>query len=161
MCAADKPFEIIQDDSIVHDGARQRAWRAAKLAEVIEGQTPSEIMHAQTGSMGARFGIDGLDGLDHTESLDEPIKKTAADSDLEATIKSTPLPAPEPAAPFDVRTLARAISEEVFLLPEQGIIFTKQQLAQELGVTSLAMEAMTDQGYERLGLIRIKPESVQ
>ncbi len=149
MCAADKPFEIIQDDSIVHDGARQRAWRAAKLREVIEGQTPSEIMHAQTGSMGERFGIDGLD---------EPIEETVAESDPETTLTLPPLPAPEPDVPPYIRSLARAITEEVFLLPEQGIIFTKQQLAQELGVTRLAMDAMTAQGYERLGLIRIKPE---
>ncbi len=149
MCAADKPFEIIQDDSIVHDGDRQRAWRAAKLKAVIEDQTPSEIMHARTGTMGERFGIDGLD---------EPQVATvqASVSDLETTMQLVP---PQPAVPFDVRTLAQAITKEVFLLPEHGIVFTKQQLAQELGITSLAMEAMTDEGYERLGLIRIKPEA--
>jgi len=143
MCAADKPFDYIQDDSIVHDSARQRAWRAAKLKAYIENQTPSEIMQARTGLIGERFGIDG----DLHETSNE--KQRAANKASQAA---------EPPA-FDLAGLAKVISEEVFLLPEQGIVFTRQQLAKELGITALAMEAMTDQGYERLGLIRIKPEA--
>ena len=124
-------------EDIVHDGAKQRAWRAAKLREAIDNQTPSEIMEARTGISVPRFGIDGIDNID--------------DIDEEA---ATPQPA---FTERDITALAKAISETVFLLPEQGIVFTKVQLAKELGVTLDAMLSMTDEGYERLGLVQIKP----
>lgn len=124
-------------EDIVHDGAKQRAWRAAKLREAIDNQTPSEIMEARTGISVPRFGIDGIDNIDD-------IDEGAA--------------APQSAfTEHDIKALAKAISETVFLLPEQGIVFTKVQLAKELGVTVDAMLSMTDEGYERLGLVQIKP----
>lgn len=127
-------------EDIVHDGAKQRAWRAAKLREAIDNQTPSEIMEARTGISVPRFGIDGIDDIDDTDDID----KGAA--------------APQAAfTEHDITALAKAISETVFLLPEQGIVFTKAQLAKELGVTLDAMLSMTDEGYERLGLVQIKP----
>lgn len=121
-------------EDIVHDGAKQRAWRAAKLREAIDNQTPSEIMEARTGISVPRFGIDGIDDIDEGAA------------------------APQSAfTERDIKALAKAISETVFLLPEQGIVFTKAQLAKELGVTLDAMLSMTDEGYERLGLVQIKP----
>jgi len=127
-------------EDIVHDGAKQRAWRAAKLREAIDNQTPSEIMEARTGISVPRFGIDGIDDRD---KIDDKDKEAAA---------------PQPAfTERDIKALAKAITETVFLLPEQGIVFTKAQLAKELGVTLDAMLSMTDEGYERLGLVQIKP----
>jgi len=127
-------------EDIVHDGAKQRAWRAAKLREAIDNQTPSEIMEARTGTSVPRFGIDGIESIDRVDG----VKERAA--------------SPQPAfTERDIEALAKAISETVFLLPEQGIVFTKVQLAKELGVTLDAMLSMTDEGYERLGLVQIKP----
>lgn len=149
-------------EDIVHDGAKQRAWRAAKLREAIDNQTPSEIMEARTGTAVPRFGIDGLDGLDKIDSLGETAssaRQNMADSGkANSPSNSAGLAAPQPAfTERDIQALAKAISETVFLLPEQGIVFTKVQLAKELGVTLEAMLSMTDEGYERLGLVQIKP----
>ncbi len=109
-------------EDIVHDGAKQRAWRAAKLREAIDNQTPSEIMEARTGISVPRFGIDGIDNIDDIDGIDEGAA------------------APQSAfTEHDIKALAKAISETVFLLPEQGIVFTKVQLAKELGVRGIAI----------------------
>ncbi|CAN5152027.1 hypothetical protein BH11CYA1_BH11CYA1_16770 [soil metagenome] len=158
MCAADKPSEL-SNDGIVHDAAKQRAWRAAKLRQAIDNQTPSEIMEARTGETVARFGIDGLDGLDEAKSSKSLLNLTRDKAaDLRADLNKTEQPKAQ--APFtagDIEALAKVISETVFLLPEQGLVFTAAQLAKELGITKEAMVAMTDEGYERLGLIQIRP----
>lgn len=146
-------------EDIVHDGAKQRAWRAAKLREAIDNQTPSEIMEARTGTAVPRFGIDGLDEIDSLGEAASSAKQKKADQS-KANSPSNSAEAAAPQAVFterDIQALAKAISETVFLLPEQGIVFTKVQLAKELGVTLDAMLSMTDEGYERLGLVQIKP----
>jgi hypothetical protein len=143
-------------EDIVHDGAKQRAWRAAKLREAIDNQTPSEIMEARTGISVPRFGIDGIDGID--EAASSSSQKKANQSAVNSPSNSAEAAAPQPVfTECDIEALAKAISETVFLLPEQGIVFTKVQLAKELGVTLDAMLSMTDEGYERLGLLQIKP----
>lgn len=143
-------------EDIVHDGAKQRAWRAAKLREAIDNQTPSEIMEARTGTSVPRFGIDGIDGID--EAASSSSKRKADSGKANSPSNSAGAAAPEPAfTELDIQALAKAITETVFLLPEQGIVFTKVQLAKELGVTLDAMLSMTDEGYERLGLVQIKP----
>ncbi len=143
-------------EDIVHDGAKQRAWRAAKLREAIDNQTPSEIMEARTGTSVPRFGIDGIDGLG--EEASSASQKKANQSAVNSPSNGAEAAAPQPAfTERDIEALAKAISETVFLLPEQGIVFTKVQLAKELGVTLDAMLSMTDEGYERLGLVQIKP----
>lgn len=143
-------------EDIVHDGAKQRAWRAAKLREAIDNQTPSEIMEARTGTSVPRFGIDGIDGLG--EAASSTSQKKADSGKANSPNNSAETAAPQPAfTERDIEALAKAITETVFLLPEQGIIFTKVQLAKELGVTLDAMLSMTDEGYERLGLVQIKP----
>mgnify|MGYP000187397505 FL=1 len=146
-------------EDIVHDGAKQRAWRAAKLREAIDNQTPSEIMEARTGASVPRFGIDGLDKIDSLgEAASSSSKRKADSGKANSPSNSAEATAPQPAfTERDIQALAKAISETVFLLPEQGIVFTKVQLAKELGVTLEAMLAMTDEGYERLGLVQIKP----
>lgn len=141
----------MDDDAIVKDSARQRAWRAAKMRELIENQTPSEILERQTGTSVPRFGIDGLEGLggqDGHEGLTTQNIRSNASPENGVRIFSQD----------DINSLAMVIGDEVFLLPEHGLIFTRQQLAAELGVTLAAMEAMTDEGYGRLGLTRIKPQ---
>lgn len=158
MCAADKPTDL-SNDGIVHDGAKQRAWRAAKLREAIDNQTPSEIMEARTGEAVPRFGIDGLDepegkGSVRKKAIDQTPdggKPSGGDSD------GNTMPAQPAFTAQDIEALAKAINDTVFLLPEQGLVFTKAQLAVELGVTTEAMAAMTDEGYERLGLVQIRP----
>ena len=158
MGAADTPSNShnsrnspdIPNDGIVHDGAKQRAWRAAKLREAMDNQTPSEIMEARTGTSVPRFGIDGLD---EPESK-KPVNKAKPENRNEHSTA-----APSAFTERDLEGLSKAISETVFLLPEQGLIFTKAQLAKELGVTVEAMAAMTDEGYERLGLVLIRPSS--
>lgn len=156
MCAADKPSNSpnLPNDGIVHDGAKQRAWRAAKLREAIDNQTPSEIMEARTGTSVPRFGIDGLDEAEGTKHLDKkPVSKEESKRNLEQSTSAA-----QPAfTERDIEGLSKAINETVFLLPEQGLVFTKAQLAKELGVTVEAMAAMTDEGYERLGLVLIRP----
>jgi hypothetical protein len=164
MCAADKPSNLpggssASNDGIVHDGAKQRAWRAAKLREAIDNQTPSEIMEARTGTSVPRFGIDGLDEPESTRSVkkeqssQKPVgNEKSGRSNVEQSTSSS-----SAFTERDLEGLSKAISEPVFLLPEQGLIFTKAQLAKELGVTVEAMAAMTDEGYERLGLVLIRP----
>ncbi len=155
MCAADKPSNSnLPNDGIVHDGAKQRAWRAAKLREAIDNQTPSEIMEARTGTSVPRFGIDGLDEPESKKHLDKkPVNKEESERNLEQSTSAA-----QPAfTERDIEGLSKAINETVFLLPEQGLVFTKAQLAKELGVTVEAMAAMTDEGYERLGLVLIRP----
>jgi hypothetical protein len=166
MCAADKPSNSpnSSQDGIVHDGAKQRAWRAAKLREAIDNQTPSEIMEARTGTSVPRFGIDGLDEPESKKHLDKkPVDKDQPSKkpvDNEKSGSSNVEQSTSSSSAFtekDIDGLSKAISEPVFLLPEQGLIFTKAQLAKELGVTVEAMAAMTDEGYERLGLVLIRP----
>lgn len=162
MCAADKPSNSpnSSQDGIVHDGAKQRAWRAAKLREAIDNQTPSEIMEARTGTSVPRFGIDGLDEPESKKPVrkEQPSKKPVDNEKSGSSNVEQSTSAPQPAfTERDIEGLAKAISETVFLLPEQGLIFTKAQLAKELGVTVEAMAAMTDEGYERLGLVLIRP----
>jgi hypothetical protein len=159
MCAADKPTDL-SNDGIVHDGAKQRAWRAAKLREAIDNQTPSEIMEARTGEAVPRFGIDGLDepegkGFVRKKPIGQAPDSVQPSSDGDGhghTIAAQPAFTAQ-----DIEALAKAINDTVFLLPEQGLVFTKAQLALELGVTTEAMAAMTDEGYERLGLVQIRP----
>jgi hypothetical protein len=183
MCPPDKPFENMQDDGIVQNSAKQRAWRAAKMRQLIENQTPSEIMEKQTGDSVPRFGIDGLETLSApvpfatAEQIATPEQITGQASftgpaQFIAPLQIENLPHFDNDEPphiqdqvarvfsqDDIISLARVITEEVFLLPEYGLIFTRQQLAAELGVTPAAMEAMTDEGYQRLGLTRIVPQS--
>lgn len=160
MGAADKPSNLpngssAANDGIVHDGAKQRAWRAAKLREAIDNQTPSEIMEARTGTSVPRFGIDGLDEPESNQQLNKkPLTKEKPESSNVEQSTSAPQPA---FTERDIDALAKAINETVFLLPEQGLVFTKAQLAKELGVTVEAMAAMTNEGYERLGLVLIRP----
>lgn len=162
MCAADKPTDL-SNDGIVHDGAKQRAWRAAKLREAIDNQTPSEIMEARTGESVPRFGIDGLDEPEGNQPEGKgSVRKKPIDQAPDSVKPSGggdghPLPTQPAFTAQDIEALARAINDTVFLLPEQGLVFTKAQLAIELGVTTEAMASMTDEGYERLGLVQIRP----
>ena len=161
MCAADKPSDL-PNDGIVHDAAKQRAWRAAKLRQAIESQTPSEIMEARTGESVARFGIDGLDEAEGKRAkTTSPPGNHKPEHELEPEHKHKQEQQQQKQQPpftaGDIAALAKGITETVFLLPEQGLIFTAAQLAKELGVTREAMLAMTDEGYERLGLVQIKP----
>jgi hypothetical protein len=118
-------------------------------------------MEAQTGISVPRFGIDGVDGIDEAASSAnkrKAIPRTTNQSKTNSGNNNEGAASTQPAfTERDIEALAKAISETVFLLPEQGIVFTKIQLAKELGVTLEAMLAMTDEGYERLGLVQIKP----
>lgn len=140
--AQEKPQHPIEKDSIPGDEEKQRAWREAKLRELVENQTPSEIMEAMTGNAVEKFTIDGIDvaaadGETRTHSLKSETKHT----------------------PIDIDQLAATIKEEVFLLESEGLVLTKRQLATQLGINPRAIDDMTSEGIRRLGLIKITPIS--
>jgi hypothetical protein len=140
----EKPQHPIQKDSIPGDEEKQRAWREAKLRELIENQTPSEIMESMTGSAFEKFGIDGIDG---TEAGNQKSRNKTAKKDVQ----------PQRLAPAEIEQLSEAIKEDVYLLAEQGLVFTRKQLASQLGIIPAALNDMTEDGFSRLGLVKIVP----
>lgn len=137
----EKPQHPIQKDSIPGDEEKQRAWREAKLRELIENQTPSEIMESMTGSAFEKFGIDGID------EGNQKSRNKAAKKDVQ----------PQRLAPAEIEQLSEAIKEDVYLLTEQGLVFTRKQLASQLGINPAALNDMTEDGFNRLGLVKIVP----
>lgn len=148
----EKPQHPIQKDSIPGDEEKQRAWREAKLRELIENQTPSEIMESMTGSAFEKFGIDGIDSSDGTNGTNGT--KIGNQKSNQAAKKAVQ---PQRLAPAEIEQLAEAIKEDVYLLAEQGLVFTRKQLASQLGINPAALNDMTEDGFSRLGLVKIVP----
>lgn len=114
------------------------------MRALIEDQTPSEIMEAMTGRSVEKFGIDGLDETKETKST--------------SSAQEVVIDEQHRFSPAEIAQLTTVIKEEVYLLVDHGLILTKKQLAAELGVKKEALDAMTEAGFQRLGLRRILPQ---
>jgi hypothetical protein len=135
MCAADKPSNLpggssASNDGIVHDGAKQRAWRAAKLREAIDNQTPSEIMEARTGTSVPRFGIDGLDEPESTRSVKKSsrAKSRSAMRNRDVATSSRVLRHPPHSLNGILKDFLKPLANRYFCCQSKGLFSPKHSL---------------------------------